>query len=178
MKRNTKKGFTLVELVIVIAVIAILSAVLIPTFSSVTKKAKESAALSEASSALTAVLDKENGALDTANYNYYFESDGYYYEFKDSKLNLLNAKPDSIELVDNEATTDVDERTVPAYTKAELNDLSAKLRTNRSAAAADQNSNLGFHHRITFSSPSMISSSYSSSPSGTSSISSSSSETV
>ena len=130
---KNKKGFTIIELVIVISVIAILSAVLIPTFSSVTKKAKESAALSEASSALTAVLVEENGALDTANYNYYFESDGYYYEFKDSKLNLLNAKPDSIVLVDDEATTDVDERTVPAYTKAELNDLSAKVKVYKIA---------------------------------------------
>ena len=40
MKRNNKKGFTIVELVIVIAVIAILAAVLIPTFSSIIKKAK------------------------------------------------------------------------------------------------------------------------------------------
>ena len=43
MKRQNKKGFTIVELVIVIAVIAILAAVLIPTFSSVIKKAKISA---------------------------------------------------------------------------------------------------------------------------------------
>ncbi len=42
MKKNFKKGFTIVELVIVIAVIAILSAVLIPTFSSVIRKAKMS----------------------------------------------------------------------------------------------------------------------------------------
>lgn len=35
MKKSKQKGFTLVELVIVIAVIAILSAVLIPTFSNV-----------------------------------------------------------------------------------------------------------------------------------------------
>ena len=39
--KKMKKGFTIVELVIVIAVIAILSAVLIPTFSSVIKKANE-----------------------------------------------------------------------------------------------------------------------------------------
>jgi prepilin-type N-terminal cleavage/methylation domain-containing protein len=39
MKKNNKKGFTIVELVIVIAVIAILAAVLIPTFSSVIAKA-------------------------------------------------------------------------------------------------------------------------------------------
>ena len=42
-KRLNKKGFTLVELVIVIAVIAILAAVLIPTFSSIVKKANMSA---------------------------------------------------------------------------------------------------------------------------------------
>ncbi len=40
MKRNDKKGFTIIELVVVIAVIAILAAVLIPTFSSIIKKAK------------------------------------------------------------------------------------------------------------------------------------------
>ncbi len=41
MKRN-KKGFTIIELVVVIAVIAILAAVLIPTFSNIIKKANES----------------------------------------------------------------------------------------------------------------------------------------
>ena len=39
MKHTNKKGFTIVELVIVIAVIAILAAVLIPTFSNLIKKA-------------------------------------------------------------------------------------------------------------------------------------------
>lgn len=42
MRRTNKKGFTIVELVIVIAVIAILAAVLIPTFSSLVQKANES----------------------------------------------------------------------------------------------------------------------------------------
>ena len=40
---NKKRGFTIVELVIVIAVIAILSAVLIPTFAGVVKKSRQSA---------------------------------------------------------------------------------------------------------------------------------------
>ena len=39
MKKSNKKGFTIVELVIVIAVIAILAAVLIPTFSNLIKRA-------------------------------------------------------------------------------------------------------------------------------------------
>ena len=42
MRKPNKKGFTIVELVIVIAVVAILAAVLIPTFVSVTKRANES----------------------------------------------------------------------------------------------------------------------------------------
>ena len=51
MKRNNKKGFTIVELVIVIAVIAILAGVLIPTFAGIVKNAKESKALQEAQNA-------------------------------------------------------------------------------------------------------------------------------
>ncbi len=42
MNKSSKRAFTIVELVIVIAVIAILAAVLIPTFSTVIKKAKDS----------------------------------------------------------------------------------------------------------------------------------------
>ncbi len=45
---NKKKGFTIVELVIVIAVIAILAAVMIPTFSGVIENANKSNALSTA----------------------------------------------------------------------------------------------------------------------------------
>ena len=40
--RTNKKGFTIVELVIVIAVIAILAGVMIPTFGGVIEKANES----------------------------------------------------------------------------------------------------------------------------------------
>ncbi len=47
--KKMKKGFTIMELVIVIAVIAILAAVLIPTFSNITENANESAAMQEAS---------------------------------------------------------------------------------------------------------------------------------
>ena len=42
MKKINKKGFTIIELVIVIAVVAILAAVLIPTFSSLIKTAQSS----------------------------------------------------------------------------------------------------------------------------------------
>lgn len=43
MRKNTKKGFTIVELVIVIAVIGILSAILIPTFVNASNNAKAAA---------------------------------------------------------------------------------------------------------------------------------------
>ena len=47
MKLRNKKGFTIVELVIVIGVIGILSAILIPTFVNLTQKAQESALQSD-----------------------------------------------------------------------------------------------------------------------------------
>lgn len=43
MKNTKKKGFTIVELVIVIAVIGILSAILIPTFSGLVQRAQDAA---------------------------------------------------------------------------------------------------------------------------------------
>lgn len=55
-KLLNKKGFTIVELVIVIAVIAILAAVLIPTFSNVVDSAKETATLQEAKGTLDSLI--------------------------------------------------------------------------------------------------------------------------
>ncbi len=59
---KNRKGFTIVELVIVIAVIAILAAVLIPTFSGVIGKANQSAAQQTATNALKAGLLMTNTA--------------------------------------------------------------------------------------------------------------------
>lgn len=64
MKRNNKKGFTIVELVIVIAVIAILAGVLIPTFAGVINKANESKALQEAKNAYTNDLALLDGVVE------------------------------------------------------------------------------------------------------------------
>ena len=80
MKNLKKKGFTIVELVIVIAVIAILSAVLIPTFSSLIKKANMSAdqqAVKELNNGLVIgsiegdpkSIDDVANALNEAGYN-------------------------------------------------------------------------------------------------------------
>ena len=59
MKKMNKKGFTIVELVIVIAVIAILAAVMIPTFSGIVERAQNSAALQEVKNAYTATIADE-----------------------------------------------------------------------------------------------------------------------
>lgn len=66
MKNNKKRGFTIVELVIVIAVIAILAAVLIPTFSNVVENANKSACQQEARNKYVEVLaqDLEDGVQD------------------------------------------------------------------------------------------------------------------
>lgn len=58
MIRNSKNGFTLVELVIVIAVIGVLAATLIPTFSDVLTKSKISASRSEAKSLSLLLVSK------------------------------------------------------------------------------------------------------------------------
>ena len=54
--KKMKKGFTIVELVIVIGVIAILSAVLIPTFANLSQKAKDAKALQEVADTYTQYL--------------------------------------------------------------------------------------------------------------------------
>lgn len=85
MKNNKKKrGFTIIELVIVIAVIAILAGVLIPTFSSVIEKANKSARLQTATQALTAALTtQKDGALKDGTI---IEVDGYRFTYTAGKL--------------------------------------------------------------------------------------------
>ena len=70
MKKMNRKGFTIVELVIVIAVIAILAGVLIPTFSNMIDKANDSAVLQEARSMYTnymAAVDYAAGEAASKN---------------------------------------------------------------------------------------------------------------
>lgn len=60
--KTTKRGFTIVELVIVIAVIAILAAVLIPTFSGLIRNAQLAADQALVKNLNTALASDENGS--------------------------------------------------------------------------------------------------------------------
>ena len=91
MKRNNKKGFTIVELVIVIAVIAILSAVLIPTFSGITEKAQESARDQQAKNILTKYIgtyDFTTGTMESIDG--YIVVDNHYYTVTDGNIENIN----------------------------------------------------------------------------------------
>ena len=98
-----KKGFTITELVIVIAVIAILAAVLIPTFSNVIEKANESAASSACSIAVTeyitmVTLDSDPDNNDATGV--VFSNDNYYYVYSGGKLHYIgNTEKDSAKLL-------------------------------------------------------------------------------
>ena len=64
MKKN-KKGFTIVELVIVIAVIGILAAVLIPTFTNVVANAHKAAAQEEGRNVIVAYMAENEESQGT-----------------------------------------------------------------------------------------------------------------
>ena len=108
--KKMKKGFTIVELVIVIAVIAILAAVLIPTFTSVTEKAKESAALQEARNAQTLIIVHDTNEQDDTKdigVNYIIEVDGYKFKVENGQLktNPVDSTSGYTEITDLSAIT-------------------------------------------------------------------------
>lgn len=62
--KKTNKGFTLVELIIVIAVIGVLAAILIPTFANVIDKANRKSAFSDAKNALQLYLAENTNGVN------------------------------------------------------------------------------------------------------------------
>ena len=97
MKKLNKKGFTIVELVIVIAVIAILAGVLIPTFSGIVQRANESKINQEMTNALKVVLagNATSGALAKDTTFVMGEKDGtdykatYYAKYNGNKFEKI-----------------------------------------------------------------------------------------
>ncbi|MBO4795629.1 MAG: prepilin-type N-terminal cleavage/methylation domain-containing protein, partial [Clostridia bacterium] len=106
--REHKRGFTLVELVIVIAMIALLAAVLIPAFSGIIQRAKHSAALQEARGALTAFAVNTAAQTGADGSDVYvvskFENGPFYFicangELKDAPEGSLNRSLEDGEII-------------------------------------------------------------------------------
>ena len=109
--KKAKKGFTIVELVIVIGVIGILSAILIPTFVNVTKNAEEAALqanLAQGYSMYAAEMadgvvdgykdvDGKNIAIAQEDqYSVTLKFKDAYYDFDGSKWNTAAATPSTL----------------------------------------------------------------------------------
>ena len=112
MKRNNTKGFTIVELVIVIAVIAILAGVLIPTFAGIVAKANKSAVEQETRAALTVILAEENGQMDSAaEYFFYYNDDGdiSYFKYNHTEGKLEEADATATNVVNKELALDAND---------------------------------------------------------------------
>ena len=88
--RKAKKGFTIIELVIVIAVIGILAAVLIPTFSGVIDNANKTAAMENARNAYTQYMI-DAAQTGTVEQNMCIKSGNYYFHVVDGQFNATAA---------------------------------------------------------------------------------------
>ncbi len=88
--RKAKKGFTIIELVIVIAVIGILAAVLIPTFSNVIDKANATAAMENARNAYTQYMI-DAAQTGTVEEDMCIKSGKYYFHVVDGQFNATAA---------------------------------------------------------------------------------------
>lgn len=111
-KKRNRKAFTVVELVIVIAVIAVLATVLVPTFSNIIQNAQDSKAMQEAKNAYTEYIveNADKGELPEL-FLYQANEDrvvaiqngaavGVYATQEEALSDLIGASYDLIKLVD------------------------------------------------------------------------------
>lgn len=133
MRKTSKKGFTIVELVIVIAIIAILAAILIPTFANVISDARDSAAASGAKGAYTEYITKAETLEGEIATDFIFDNDtervvvykngAPVMNGKEVKLykNVADALNENFNVADDPATTEVNE--AKSYTTEEVPDV-------------------------------------------------------
>ena len=118
--KKAKKGFTIVELVIVIGVIGILSAILIPTFVNVTKNAEEAAlqanlaqgysmyAAEMADGYVDGYKDSSDKAIKIAQEDQFhvtLQFDGSFYNFDGDKWNTTGVTTPTAKVVTTDAAS-------------------------------------------------------------------------
>lgn len=108
MMKEKRRGFTVVELVIVIAVVAILAAVLIPTYVNLVKKSNEANALAEAKNLISEMLtDIILGDKDSADLLVFSQKgdDVYLHGYSAEQQRFLSYRNNPIALTTDMETT-------------------------------------------------------------------------
>ena len=117
-KKNAHNaGFTLLELVIVLAVIAILSAILIPTFTDVISRAKETAARQNCRTVAQQYMLYRLEEGDSSDLGgYLFISGGYAFVLENGELQEaeVTEKDGIISIKDGESSFSCEEQTLPS----------------------------------------------------------------
>ncbi len=141
MKKMNKKGFTIVELVIVIAVIAILAAVLIPTFSSVVNSANASAAQQQAKAGLDSILALTNGSLPEHTLFSVSNNDqntaSYWFEYSKNKLNSAEIEAGNPTYYKQEGTGENQKNIYAVYVSADCFSNDATVAQNAIKSTSD-----------------------------------------